>query len=76
MMDHSSQPSSLARLLDLNNQVHDLEKELLQEPIPIGPANLRGAGDSPSFSQIADIQEKIDRGGRASLVACWFGMPE
>jgi hypothetical protein len=74
-MDHTSQYSGLSRLLDLNNQVHDLEKQILREPVPLAEA-VRDAGEnSPSPSHIASMQEEIDRGGRASLVTCWFGLP-
>ena len=39
--------------------------------------------DPPTFAaffrhenEIADIQERIDQGVRASLTTCWLGMPE
>ena len=75
-MDHTSQYSGLSRLLDLNNQVHDLEKQILREPVPLAAA-VRDAGEnSRSLSHIASMQEEIDRGGRASLVTCWLGLPD
>ena len=75
-MDDISQYSNLSRLLDLNNRVHDLERQIRQEPVPLAGA-VRDAGEnSPSLSQIASLQEEIDRGGRASLVTCWLGLPD
>ena len=75
-MDNISQYSSLSRLLDLNNQVHDLERQILQEPVPLAAAVRNAGEDSPSHSQIASMQEEIDQGGRASLVTCWLGLPD
>jgi len=67
---------TLTRLLTLNNRIHDLENQLRQ-------TNLRmmGAGESAHLeaagsSQVAQLQDEIDREARASLVTCWLGMPD
>jgi hypothetical protein len=73
-MNSSLQCSSLTRLLTLNNQVHDLENQLLRETLPqrwSGGSTILGEGVS---SRIAEMQEEIDRGVRASLTTCWLGM--
>ncbi len=75
-MDYISQYSGLSRLLDLNNQVHDLERQILQEPVPLAAAVRNAGEDSPSLSQIASMQEEIDQGCRASLVTCWLALPD
>tara|TARA_B100000315_G_C14122180_1_gene383083 strand:+ start:107 stop:346 length:240 start_codon:yes stop_codon:yes gene_type:complete len=74
-MSASLHYSALTRLLTLNNQVHDLENQLRG-------VVLSGRGkwlDSPVATQgpdqVAQMQEQIDRGVRASLTACWLGMP-
>lgn len=73
-MDHTSQQLPLARLLDLNNRVHDIEGRMRLEPVPLGASS---AVDSPTpQGQIAEMQEEMDRGIRASLVTCWLGMPD
>ena len=72
-MDHTSQQLPLARLLDLNNQVHDIESRMRLEPVPVGAAI--GIGPSTPQGQIAEMQEEMDRGVRASLVTCWLGIP-
>ena len=79
--------STLVRLLTLNNQVHDLENRMMgvelqqvrvRPDVPEAPE----APEAPEFSgratganRIAEIQEEIDRGVRASLTACWLGLP-
>ena len=75
-MNHSLQYSALSRLLGLNNRVHDLERQLLREPIALAPEeNLEGA-DAAAPNQFAAMQEEIDQGVRAGLVTCWLGMPD
>jgi hypothetical protein len=73
-MNSSLQYSALTRLLALNNQVHDLENQLRRETVPqgrrVGSAILAVGGPS----RIAEMQEEIDRGVRASLTTCWLGM--
>lgn len=73
-MNSSLQYSALTRLLALNNQVHDLENQLLREALPqgrrVGSTILTVGGPS----RIAEMQEEIDRGVRASLITCWLGM--
>ena len=75
-MQSSPQYPALARLLALNNQVHDLEKELLGVEVPGAPLQPVAGVSIWDASAIAGLQEKIDRGARASLTACWLSMPE
>lgn len=72
-MDHTSQQLPLARLLDLNNQVHDIESRMRLEPVQVGAAS--DIDPSTPKGQIAEMQEEMDRGVRASLVTCWLGIP-
>ena len=65
---------ALVRLLNLNNQVHDLENRLLAAPLPGGLLPQGLAGPDPGASPIAGMQEEIAQGVRASLAACWLGM--
>ena len=74
-MSSSLQYSTLTRLLALNNQVHDLENQLLGVAVPRGRLDPVVTVTVPSSNQIAEIQEEIDRGVRASLITCWLGMP-
>ena len=74
-MSSSLQYSTLTRLLALNNQVHDLENQLLGVAVPRGRLDPVVTVTVPSSNQIAEIQEEIDRGVRASLTTCWLGMP-
>ena len=74
-MSSSLQYSTLTRLLALNNQVHDLENQLLGVAVPRGRLDPVVTINIPSSNQIAEIQEEIDRGVRASLTTCWLGMP-
>lgn len=71
-MSSSLQYKSLARLLTLNNQVHDLENELGKVAVIYPSEN--GLGDAPSRRDVAGMQEEIDRGVRASLATCWLGL--
>ena len=75
-MRSSPQVPSLARLLALNNQVHDLENRLLGVAVSGFPLQPVAAGARPETNPIAELQEEIDRGARASLAACWLSMPE
>ena len=72
-MNGSLQYSALTRLLTLNNQVHDLEHQMLTEPIPMGARGAMIAAKMSSGSRIAEIQEEIDKATRASLATCWLG---
>ncbi len=74
-MSSSLQYSTLTRLLTLNNQVHDLENQLLGVTVPPGRPDQVVTVTSPASSRIAQMQEEIDRGVRASLTTCWLGMP-
>ena len=76
--------STLVRLLTLNNQVHDLENRMMGvelQQVRMRPDALEVL-ETPRLSEraagtnrIAEIQEEIDRGVRASLTACWLGLP-
>ena len=72
-MSSSLSYSVLTRLLTLNNQVHDLEIQLLGEAV----LQRRARPNTPVMaavpSRIAQMQEEIDRGVRASLTTCWLG---
>jgi hypothetical protein len=76
-----TQYAALARLLDLNNRVHDLQNELNRVPLPRGLALPEaGPGEEAWFEVVAlnrvgRLQEQIDRETRASLVTAWLGMP-
>ncbi len=72
-MNGSLQYSALTRLLTLNNQVHDLQKQMMAETIPAVPADSELMDRMFSGNRIAEIQEEIDRFARASLATCWLG---
>jgi hypothetical protein len=59
------QYSTLTRLMDLNNQVHDLKHLMMEAPVPT-------AAGSDRPSSIAEMQEEIERRTRASLALCWL----
>jgi hypothetical protein len=63
---------ALTRLLSLNNRVHDLENQLLQLPVEVVGGQVYAG--TPGTSSIAQMQEEIDQGVRASLMTCWLGM--
>ena len=72
-MNGSLQYSALTRLLTLNNQVHDLENQMMDVPVPIYPLGLMYSDLKTTGSRIAEIQEEIDQATRASLATCWLG---
>ena len=74
MMNDSLQYSTLARLLAINNQVHDLENQLRRELVPTTALFNQSSSDGTSVNRIAEMQAEIDRGVRASLVTCWLGV--
>ena len=63
----------LTRLLTLNNQVHDLENQLMTESIPSSPEHPESLMTSTSANRIAEMQDRIAQGVRASLTTCWLG---
>ena len=70
--------STLVRLLTLNNQVHDLENRMMGvelQQVSVRTETHELSGRATGTNQIAEIQEEIDRGVRASLTACWLGLP-
>jgi hypothetical protein len=79
-MSSNVQYAALARLLDHNNRVHDLEDMLNRMQVTIRETNPEtdpyqmpeGLGINP----LADLQNEIDREVRASLVSCWLAIPE
>ncbi len=72
-MNGSLQYSALTRLLTLNNQVHDLKKQMMAETVPAVPVDSELMDRMFSGNRIAEIQEEIDRFARASLATCWLG---
>jgi len=75
----------LTRLLTLNNQVHDLENQLMTESVPslwkhpdsvmtsIGDHKANADNEADGANRIADMQDRIAQGVRASLTTCWLG---
>lgn len=63
----------LTRLLTLNNQVHDLENQLMTESVPNFPEQPESMMTSASANRIAEMQDRIAQGVRASLTTCWLG---
>ena len=65
---------ALTRLLTLNNRVHDLENQLRRETLPVEVVGGQDLAATLMVNTIAQIQEQIDQGVRASLMTCWLGM--
>jgi len=65
---------ALTRLLSLNNRVHDLENQLRRVTLPVGVVVGQDEAGTLAANSIAQIQEEIDQGVRASLITCWLGM--
>ena len=74
-MNSRVQYSALSRLLTLNNQVHDLEHELRMVAVPVGKVVEDPWLSVIASNRVAELQEEIDRGVRASLTTCWLAMP-
>jgi hypothetical protein len=70
------QSSVLTRLLTLNSEIHDLETQLRQEPLPRLRLEHHIRFETDKMNAIAEAQDAIDQGVRASLMTCWLGMPE
>ncbi len=64
---------ALTRLLSLNNRVHDLENQLLRVTLPVEVVGGQVWAGTLAANSIAQMQEQIDEGVRASLVTCWLG---
>ena len=64
---------ALTRLLGLNNRVHDLENQLLGMALPVEVVGGQARVGSIADNSIAEMQDEIDRGVRASLIICWLG---
>ncbi len=75
-MNSSSQYSALTRLLVLNNEVHDMENRMRGVALHQGGARAGSTVMTSDNRRIADMQEEIDRGVRASLATCWLGLGE
>lgn len=80
-MSSSSVPyTALARLLTLNNRVHDLEEILRQMSVPLGQTREdswpQALQEELQLSPLAELQDEMDREVRASLVTCWLAMPD
>ncbi|MCH8279394.1 MAG: hypothetical protein J4O03_00595 [Chloroflexi bacterium] len=74
MMNDSLQYPTLARLLAINNRVHDLENQLLRESVPTTALLNQSSIETAPLNRIAEMQAEIDQGVRASLVTCWMGV--
>ena len=72
-MNGSLQYSALARILTLNNHIHDLENQILRVEVPLLMATVAQFNNEAASVNIADIQEEIDQAARASLATCWLG---
>lgn len=64
---------AMTRLLSLNNRVHDLENQLQRVTLPVEVVEGQTRSGSLGFSSIAEMQDEIDQGVRASLMTCWLG---
>ena len=73
-MHSSLQYSTLTRLLTLNSQVHDLRNQLLGTSLPPVGGGAQARPEVALSSPIAQMQEEIDKGVRASLATCWLGI--
>ena len=71
-MNVSLNQSAVTRLLVLNDQIRDLDRQL--EDIYVYCEDEQEEWMLPSFkpSPVADLQDEIDRVTRASLVTCWL----
>jgi len=65
---------ALTRLLSLNNRVHDLENQLRRATLPVEVFGGQARAGTLAANSIAEMQEEIDQGVRASLITCWLGM--
>ena len=72
-MSSNLQCITLARLLALNNWVHDLQNLLLQTRLRVVEEDGLARLDVAWPGRIAQLQQEIDRGVRASLMTCWLG---
>ena len=73
-MDSGLPYPALTRLLSLNNRVHDLENQLRRVTLPVGVVGGQAGAGTLADNSIAQMQEEIDQGVRASLMTCWLGM--
>ena len=71
-MNGSLNPSVLTRLLVLNGEVHELERQL--GSLPLLPHLVQSQFQGKfSVNPVADYQNEIDRTARTSLATCWLG---
>jgi hypothetical protein len=75
-MSSNVQYAALARLLDHNNRVHDLEDMLSRMQVTIDESDPDKLPEGLRVNPLADLQNEIDREVRASLVSCWLAMPD
>jgi len=75
-MSSNVQYAALARLLDHNNRVHDLQDILSRMQVTIGESDQAELPEELRINPLADLQNEIDREVRASLVSCWLAIPE
>ena len=76
MSNNSLQSAVLSRLLTLNSEIHDLESQLRQEPVPRLRLEHHIKFETDKINSIAETQDAIDQNVRASLMTCWLGMTE
>ena len=71
-MNGSLNPSVLTRLLVLDRETHELERQLgsLSLLPHLGPSQIQGKF---RVNPVADYQDEIDRTVRTSLATCWLG---
>ena len=71
-MNGSLNPSVLTRLLVLNGEVRELERQLgsLSLLPHLGQGHTLGEF---TVNPVADYQNEIDRTARTSLATCWLG---
>ena len=70
-MNRSLNQSALSRLLALNNQAHDLDRQLKNIHISVSQDEVSEASVFTP-NTIADLQDDFDRMVRAGLVTCWL----
>jgi len=76
LSNNSLQSSVLSRLLTLNSEIHGLESQLRQEPLPRLRLEHHIRFEADKINPIAEAQDAIDQNMRASLMTCWLGMSE
>ena len=71
-MNGSLNPSVLTRLLVLDRETHELERQLGSLSL-LPHLDQSQAQGKVSVNPVADYQDEIDRTARTSLATCWLG---